>query len=137
MHAHVQADTRLTSIRALRRGARCLLESLGVPETIAADIEVALGEALANAHEHAYQGAVGPLEIEFDIEHDEFSCRIRDQGGPVRTPPRVPGQASGGTNRSHQGLYVMGRVMDMIEITLIKNGTPGIEVRMRKFLVYQ
>jgi len=130
---HLQADTRLTSIRAIRRAARCLLDTLGAPDDTAGDIEIALGEALANAHEHAYHGAVGPIDIDFEIELAEFRCRIRDYGHSAAVPPHVPRGPSVG---DHRGLYLMDRLMDMMEITSTQNGESGIEVRMRRFLVH-
>jgi anti-sigma regulatory factor (Ser/Thr protein kinase) len=122
----------MTSLRAIRKAARCLLETLGAPDDTAGDIEIALGEALANAHEHAYPGAVGPIDIDFEIELDEFSCRIRDYGRPVAVPPRVPHGPSVG---HHRGLYLMDRLMDMMEITPAQDSASGIEVRMRRLLV--
>lgn len=57
----------------------------------AADLELSVGEGLANAYLHAYNRRPGPVEIAIDFDGITVSLSVRDQGNgkpEVTTPGR-------------------------------------------------
>ena len=70
-----------TSMRALRREVADWAEAAGLPVEVAEDLELALGEAAANAAEHAYPGGGG--EFEFTVARTDdggVEAGVRDHG---------------------------------------------------------
>ncbi|HXF83398.1 MAG TPA: ATP-binding protein, partial [bacterium] len=98
------------------------------------DIQVAVSEAVANAFKHAYGGKPGG-RIEVDLAYDgrELTIRIHDSGREVTpglTVPRtLPPPGEGG-----RGLYLIGRLMDEVEIRQPGRRGRGTLVTMKKRL---
>jgi anti-anti-sigma factor len=70
-----------TSMRALRRRVADWTEAAGLPVEVAEDLELALGEAAANAAEHAYPEGGG--EFEFAVARTDdggVEAGVRDHG---------------------------------------------------------
>jgi anti-anti-sigma factor len=70
-----------TSMRALRREVADWVGAAGLPVEVAEDLELALGEAAANAAEHAYPEGGG--EFEYAVARTEdgsVEARVRDHG---------------------------------------------------------
>jgi anti-sigma regulatory factor (Ser/Thr protein kinase) len=109
------------SLSAMRRSLGAWLGGLGACEDEVYDVLLAVGEAGANAVEHAY----GPVDEEFavtaEVENGEVHITIADQGRwrPAR-----------GTNRG-RGIDLMRQLMDEVDVTIAEHGTV---VRMRRRL---
>ena len=79
---------RLASVRAR---LDMWLRAAGVPDTLCADIVLAVGEACTNSIEHAYRGGDhGAMHIEAAFEGDEIHVRVVDFGS-WKTPLLDPG----------------------------------------------
>ncbi|MEA2308370.1 MAG: hypothetical protein QOI65_656 [Thermoleophilaceae bacterium] len=109
------------SLSAMRRSLSSWLAALGAGEDESYDILLAVGEAAANAVEHAY----GPVDEQFvltaEIVEGEVHLTVADQGRwrPAR-----------GTNRG-RGIDLMRQLMDEVDVTMADHGTV---VRMRRRL---
>jgi anti-sigma regulatory factor (Ser/Thr protein kinase) len=107
------------SLSAMRRSLGAWLEAAGADEDAAYDVLLAVGEAAANAVEHAY----GPGEEEFDLVAElvggDVHITIADRGRwrPAR-----------GENRG-RGLALMRELMDHVDVEL---GDEGTTVRMQR-----
>jgi anti-sigma regulatory factor (Ser/Thr protein kinase) len=105
----------------MRRSLSSWLAALGAGEDESYDILLAVGEAAANAVEHAY----GPVDEQFvltaEIVEGEVHLTVADQGRwrPAR-----------GTNRG-RGIDLMRQLMDEVDVTMADHGTV---VRMRRRL---
>jgi anti-sigma regulatory factor (Ser/Thr protein kinase) len=110
-----------SALASMRRSLRPWLVDLGATDEEAYDILVAVGEAAANAVEHAY----GPVEARFDVaaeaSEEEVLVIVRDFGR--WRPPR-------GRNRG-RGTLLMRELMDSIDVVTSEVGT---EVRMTRRL---
>jgi anti-sigma regulatory factor (Ser/Thr protein kinase) len=101
------------SLVVMRRSLQSWLAGAGVGEGLGYDILVAVGEAAANAIEHAY----GPSEAEFRIEahvaDGELTVSVRDEGSwrPAR-----------GSHRG-RGLTMMRKLMDDVQVDSDEGGT--------------
>lgn len=121
----------------MRKLAQCILDELGAPEEVVADIQLALTEACANAVRHA----AGAEDYEVHLTVEEQSCEIEviDLG-----PGFVPSQGSlpqglgqlanhhGGPaleSESGRGLMVMQALVDDLEFVANDEGT---RVRLHK-----
>jgi len=107
-------------VPALRRTARCLLESAGVPGSDVEDIEILVGELATNAVLHAG----GPYRVELVYSEDWVTLSVTDCGvgfSPADLPP--PGTArpdtlSGGADERlcGWGLPLVRMLADKVEI---------------------
>jgi serine phosphatase RsbU (regulator of sigma subunit)/anti-sigma regulatory factor (Ser/Thr protein kinase)/putative methionine-R-sulfoxide reductase with GAF domain len=106
------------SLATMRRGLQAWLGHAGVSGPTVYDVMVAVGEAAANAIEHAY----GPTDAEFSVdawlEEGELSVVVRD-AGRWRTQR--------GTHRG-RGLAMMRDLMDDVQV---ESGEDGTAVTMR------
>jgi GAF domain-containing protein/anti-sigma regulatory factor (Ser/Thr protein kinase) len=107
------------SLSAMRRSLGTWLAALGVDEDVGYDILLAVGEAAANAVEHAY----GPVDEQFTLTAEaadgEVHITVADNGRwrPAR-----------GSNRG-RGIDLMRQLMDEVDVTMADHGTV---VRMRR-----
>ena len=92
-----------------------------------------MGEALANARFHAYQSGVGPIEATVTLDGEMFSVLIQNEGKPVTRGPRVPDTLEPPESQSW-GLYLLGQIMDEVEITRSTLDDRGTAIRMSKRL---
>ena len=74
----------------MRRALSDFLDAVGVPESIRLDVITAVGEALANAIEHAYRGGpAGEVRIVAFVDGDDaLNVQVVDRGTFVK--PRTP-----------------------------------------------
>jgi anti-anti-sigma factor len=110
------------SMRVLRRAMAGWEAAAGLTPELAEDLELALGEAAANAAEHAYAGREGG-EFEYSVARradGDLEVSVRDHG---RWRP-VP-QDNG--HRGH-GLRVIGQIAEDLRI---ERGDDGTHVRFR------
>jgi anti-sigma regulatory factor (Ser/Thr protein kinase) len=109
------------SLSAMRRSLAVWLVAAGAGEDDAYDVLLAVGEAAANAVEHAY----GPVDAEFVLRAEaadgEVHVTVADNGRwrPAR-----------GANRG-RGIDLMRQLMDEVDVTIADHGTV---VRMRRAL---
>jgi anti-anti-sigma factor len=110
-----------TSMSRLRHTVSAWAVDAGLPEIAVEDLELAVGEAAANAAEHAYPDEAGDVEYALArTPEGAVDVRVRDHGRwrPVR--------ADNG-HRGH-GLRVIGR---LTEDFVVDRGDDGTEVRFR------
>ncbi len=129
----IQLDTEPRVIRAVRKVIASTARIGGAVDDDARLIELSVGEALANARFYAYQNGVGPIEAVVTLDAEMFSVMIHSEGKPVTNGPRVPDTLETQESLSW-GLYMIGRIMDEVEITRSKLGDYGTAIRMSKRL---
>ena len=115
-------------MRVVRKQTATAATALGATEQHAGWIELAVGEALANAHVHGYEGAPGPVELEIAYEGDAFGVTIRDEGMglPFASDfPAAPDPRQGGG----WGLQVIKELMDEVVLCPGAKGV-GTTIRM-------
>jgi len=112
-------------LAAVRREARGWLRTAGADDDTVRDVLLAIGEATANAVEHAYaDGAAGTVEVELGQERAGEVVAVVSDRGAWREPSAAPG------DRGH-GIGLMHQVMDEVEVD---SGATGTRVTVRKAL---
>jgi integral membrane sensor domain MASE1/anti-sigma regulatory factor (Ser/Thr protein kinase) len=101
------------SLACVRRALTAFLSHHGVDATEAWEIQVACGEACANAVEHAYQPGQAQFRVEATSDHDTIHIIVCDHGR--WREPR--GQHRG------RGQLLMRELMDDVEIDHTNHGT--------------
>jgi anti-sigma regulatory factor (Ser/Thr protein kinase) len=129
----IQLQTDPHVIRAVRKVIAATARIGGARDADARLIELSVGEALANARLHAYQSGVGPIEATVTMDGEMFSVEIQNAGKPVTGGPRVPDTLDPPESQ-RWGLYLLGRIMDEVEITRSKLDDRGTAIRMAKRL---
>ena len=119
--------------RMARRLVAAAAREVGADARTALDLEVAVGEAMANAHIHAYGGR-RPGKIRLDLQFDgaAMSVAIHDSGRPVAGAPEVP--AALPPPGRGRGLYLIGRLMDEARLVHPDRRGRGTMLLMRKRL---
>jgi anti-sigma regulatory factor (Ser/Thr protein kinase) len=80
---------RPSSIKSLRHAFLAFLYANDITEESAADIATAVGEALANAAEHAYgENASGTVDVYARIDNESVIVEVLDRGVFVERPRR-------------------------------------------------
>jgi anti-sigma regulatory factor (Ser/Thr protein kinase) len=101
-----------------RRSLVAHLAACGFAGTDLADIETAVGEALANAAEHGHRAESG-FEVRVHVNNDRVVIEIQDEGGGFSTAPATispPQDAPRGF-----GIFLMRHLMD--EVAFDERGT--------------
>ena len=123
-HAPLQLDLQAVpaALPGIRRRLGAWLTALGMNEQDRIGVMVAVGEACANAAEHAYRGGEpGPMSVTAAVDVDGvLTVTVRDQG-TWRPPDRDPGDRG-------RGLLIMRQLLD--RVTLVEEN-PGTTVTMR------
>jgi anti-sigma regulatory factor (Ser/Thr protein kinase) len=109
------------SLSAMRRSLGAWLAAAGADDDEAYDVLVAVGEAAANAVEHAY----GPVDADF-----ELTAELRSGDVEVTVGDRGRWRPARGQNRG-RGMTLMDDLMDQVDIETADHGTL---VRMRRRL---
>jgi anti-anti-sigma factor len=118
---HGRLPAAATSMSPLRRAVSAWAAAAGLPEESTEDLELAVGEAAANAAEHAYPDGGGEFDYSLARTDDgAVDVRVRDHGRWRAVP------ADNG-HRGH-GLRVIG---ELVEGFVIDRGPDGTEVRFR------
>lgn len=123
-----QTDSHPDSLSRLRQQIREALVRAGVSVDAAADMEVAVGEVLANTYLHAYQRGTGPVFVEVAASHDAVTISIRDEG-LATVPPAIPLDRPSSSALGGRGLYLAGLLADDIEVRVNPAGH-GVTVRL-------
>jgi anti-sigma regulatory factor (Ser/Thr protein kinase) len=129
----VQLATDPHVIRAVRKVIAATARIGGARDADARLIELCVGEALANARFHAYRSGVGPIEATVSLDGEMFSVTIQNEGKPVTRSAQVPDTLDPPESQSW-GLYLLGQIMDEVEITRSTLDDRGTAIRMSKRL---
>jgi anti-anti-sigma factor len=121
LHQRLPADP--AQLSGLRRAVRGWVHAAALPAALGEDLQLALGEATANAVEHAYASTGEP---------GEFACRLTHRGdGAVDVEVRDFGRwRPEPTNNSHRGrglALIRGIATDVV----IGSSPTGTQVRFR------
>jgi serine/threonine-protein kinase RsbW len=95
-----------------RRSLIAHIASFGYPDGDLADIETAVGEALANAAEHGHEAGSG-FEVRVFVERDCIIIEVQDEGRGFlydRSAPKPAHDAPRGF-----GIYLMRHLMDEVD----------------------
>jgi anti-sigma regulatory factor (Ser/Thr protein kinase) len=115
------------ALPGVRRRVSNWLTALGMGEQDRVGVLVAVGEACANAAEHAYRGtAGGPMSVGARVDVDGvLTVRIRDHG-TWRRPSRDPGDRG-------RGLLIMRQLVDRVVLEEGEQGTTvTLSLRLRR-----
>lgn len=104
----------------------------GFTEVEAHELSLALNEACANAHAHAYGGRTdGRIDLRVEAGSDRVRLTIRDYGiafDPKRyTPPELTEAREGG-----YGVYLISKLMDKVEYQNTGVGTCVVMDKRRR-----
>jgi anti-sigma regulatory factor (Ser/Thr protein kinase) len=115
-------DAKAEQLAPLRRELRGWLREAEVDETILQDLVLAVGEALANAVEHAYRpGEHGRIEFRVTLDADGvLQAAIRDFGR-WRPPRWNPDRG--------RGIGMMEQLTDALDVSTSEEGTHVVMVR--------
>ena len=117
----MDVPARPSSLRVIRSALRRWLAGVGATQDEATDIVVAVGEATANAVEHAYGGAGGTVTVQADLDGRDVVVRISDRGN--WRPPRGEGRG--------RGTLIMQTTTDQFHVDRRSEGT---DVVLRRHL---
>lgn len=110
----LRIPARSSSLAPARRRLRSWLRGHDGEPAVVDDIVLAVGEALANAVEHAYGPAEGDLQLQADVDDGTVTITVTDRG--AWRPPLQP------TDRG-RGLAIMRSTMDHVHLTRDEHGT--------------
>lgn len=113
--------------KARRRVHNALLDA-GLSIDGARDMEVAVGEALSNVSEHAYNTDIGRVSVTVFRSHGAVTAVINDDGRATRAPV-IPRVQPSPTKSRGRGLYMMGRLVDDVTISVNPTGH-GLTVQL-------
>jgi anti-sigma regulatory factor (Ser/Thr protein kinase) len=119
------------SLGRARRRVRNTLIQAGFGD-VADRVEVAVGEALTNVYEHAYGAGVGPVSVTVFRTAESLMVSVSDNGRAT-VPPSVPPVPPCTTVTGGRGLYLVGRLMDDVAISVNPAGY-GLTLRMTMHL---
>jgi GAF domain-containing protein/anti-sigma regulatory factor (Ser/Thr protein kinase) len=111
LELHLAADP--SSLAVMRRALGDWLRRIGMDEASAYDVMVAVGEAAANAIEHAYGPSEAHFRLEATVEDGSLVVSVMDEGRwrPAR-----------GSHRG-RGLAMMEELMDVVQVDSTDRGT--------------
>jgi anti-anti-sigma factor len=115
------------ALPGVRRQLGTWLTEVGMGEQDRVGVMVAVGEACANAAEHAYRGTeAGPMEVTADVDVDGvLTVTVRDDG-TWRPPDRDPGDRG-------RGLLIMRQLVDTVVLAEEPDGTTvTLSLRLRR-----
>jgi anti-sigma regulatory factor (Ser/Thr protein kinase) len=106
-----------TALVTVRRALSRWLTEAAVDPAVGGALQVAVGEACANAVDHAYRaGAGGRMQLWVDCgDDDRVAARVTDQGS-WRTPDHDPGDRG-------RGLMIMHQLLEDVEVDRAGTGT--------------
>ncbi|MGY2003534.1 ATP-binding SpoIIE family protein phosphatase [Blastococcus sp. SYSU DS1024] len=115
-----------SALPGVRRRLNAWLTELGMGEQDRVGVMVAVGEACANAAEHAYRGTEpGPMSVTAQVDVDGvLTVSVRDQGA-WRPPDRDPGDRG-------RGLLIMRQLVDGVTLAEDHGTTVTLSFRLRR-----
>jgi serine/threonine-protein kinase RsbW len=108
-----------SSLPDLRRTAAGLLE--GVDGGVAADLLLALDEAVSNAIRHGSRGGE-PVRVSLAHDGDWVEMKVRD-GGPTPRLPRLPAEPPPVLQTGGRGLWLILQLVDEVRLQRVGDGT--------------
>jgi len=94
-HLRIRRPATPNTTRAIRHVLVAFLTAIGVDEDSRDDIQTAVGEALANAAEHAYEGTeIGQIELAVEVGENSLCVDVIDEGNFIERDRR-PGRGFG------------------------------------------
>lgn len=113
------------SLPHVRRQVGAWLTSLGMGEQDRVGLMVAVGEACANAAEHAYRDTEpGPMEVAGDVDPDGVLTLVIRDRGTWRPPDRDPGDRG-------RGLLIMRQLVDRVLLRGQDGTTVTLSMQLR------
>jgi serine/threonine-protein kinase RsbW len=103
----------------LRRAVARTLED--VDEAAAADVLLALDEAVSNAIRHG-SGAGAPVVVSVERDGDWVEMTVRD-GGPTPRLPRLPAEPPPALQTGGRGLWLILQLVDEVRMQRVGQGT--------------
>jgi anti-sigma regulatory factor (Ser/Thr protein kinase) len=129
----ISLSTAPEELRIARRLVVAAAREAGADAVTLLDLEVAVGEGVANAHIHAYGGGrAGKIHLDLRFDGAALSVAIRDTGQPVAGVPEIP--TSLPPPGRGRGLYLIGRLMDEARLVHPDRRGRGTMLFMRKHL---
>lgn len=114
------------ALPGVRRRLGSWLTGLGLGEQERVGVMVAVGEACANAAEHAYRGAEpGPLTVVAEVDVDGVLTVVVQDRGVWRPPDRDPGDRG-------RGLLIMRQLVDTVVLQEERGTTLTLSLRLRR-----
>jgi anti-anti-sigma factor len=115
-----------SALPGVRRRLGSWLEALGMGEQDRVSVMVAVGEACANAAEHAYRGTEpGPMSVSADVDVDGvLTVTVQDEGS-WQPPDRDPGDRG-------RGLLIMRQLVDTVVLEDGHGTTVTLTLRLRR-----
>ena len=111
-------------IKIARSVLRDFLQIHESSESLIVDMEIVLGEILANVIKHTYKNdETKRIIVSYTLKDEVFHVLVRDFGPPVDparlkpTPPDLENPREGG-----YGLYIISRVTDEFRVRPLRNG---------------
>jgi anti-anti-sigma factor len=124
---HLELLAQPAALPGVRRHLGSWLTGIGMGEQERVGVMVAVGEACANAAEHAYRGTdPGPMSVGARVDVDGvLTVTVRDEG-TWRPPARDPGDRG-------RGLLIMRQVVDGVVLDEQEQGTTvTLTLRLRR-----
>jgi len=113
------------SLPGIRRQLGAWLGELGMSENDRVGVMAAVGEACANAAEHAYRGSEpGPMSVRAQVDADGVLAVSVHDDGTWRPPDRDPGDRG-------RGLLIMRQLVDGVSLDDRDGTTVTLTVRLR------
>jgi anti-sigma regulatory factor (Ser/Thr protein kinase) len=121
-------DSHPYSLGKARRYIRNALIQTGLNVDVVRRVEIAVGEVLTNTYRHGYDAGVGPVSIKVFRNGEGLMVVVQDSGRATAAPsvPRVPPPR---TEYGGRGLYMVGRLVDDVAISVNPRGH-GLTVQM-------
>jgi anti-anti-sigma factor len=114
------------ALPGVRRRLGAWLADLGMGEQDQVGVMVAVGEACANAAEHAYRDAEpGPMTVTADVDVDGVLTVTVQDHGTWRPPDRDPGDRG-------RGLLIMRQLVDGVVLEEEQGTTVTLSMRLRR-----
>ncbi len=114
------------SLPGVRRHLSAWLTALGMGENERVGVMAAVGEACANAAEHAYRGTdPGRMQVRADVDADGVLWVTIHDDGTWRAPDRDPGDRG-------RGLLIMRQLVDGVSLDDRNGTTVTLSVRLRR-----
>jgi anti-anti-sigma factor len=114
------------SLPGVRRRLNAWLIDLGMGENDRVGVMAAVGEACANAAEHAYRGTEpGPMSVRAEVDSDGMLTVTIHDDGTWHAPDRDPGDRG-------RGLLIMRQLVDAVTLDDRNGTTVTLSVRLRR-----
>ncbi len=114
------------SLPGIRRRLTAWLTELGMGENDRVGVMAAVGEACANAAEHAYRGQEpGPMQVRAAVDPDGVLTVTVHDDGTWRAPDHDPGDRG-------RGLLIMRQLVDGVSLDDRQGTTVTLTVRLRR-----